>query len=150
MTISPGFPGEPGDHSRRGQLPRCPPDQDAVGVGAELGTVARQAPTVAADSRLATARRTGTTNAALLSTTNGSDLLADERPQLHDALLPNLSHPRSAAYRWLRPNGKGQPCPFFQAAELCGRAALSWTCSTARRIIGVARWIDRLTRCPGP
>jgi hypothetical protein len=29
-------------------------------------------------------------------------------------------------------------------------AALSWTCSTARRIIGVARRIDRLTRCPGP
>ncbi len=30
------------------------------------------------------------------------------------------------------------------------RAALSLTCSTAQRIIGVARWIDRLTRCPGP
>ncbi len=29
-------------------------------------------------------------------------------------------------------------------------AALSWTCLTAPRIIGVARWIDRLTRCPGP
>ena len=40
----------------------------------------------------------------------------------------------------------------------CGRpprshaiwAALLWTCLTAPRIIGVARWIDRLTRCPGP
>jgi hypothetical protein len=31
-----------------------------------------------------------------------------------------------------------------------GPAVLSWTCSTARRIIGVARWMDRLTRCPGP
>jgi hypothetical protein len=29
-------------------------------------------------------------------------------------------------------------------------AALLWDCSTAPRIIGVARWIDRLTRCPGP
>jgi hypothetical protein len=29
-------------------------------------------------------------------------------------------------------------------------AALLWTCLTAPRIIGVARWIDRLTRCPGP
>ena len=29
-------------------------------------------------------------------------------------------------------------------------AALLWTCLTALRIIGVARWIDRLTRCPGP
>src|SRR5450755_4237185 len=28
------------------------------------------------------------------------------------------------------------------------RAVLSWTCSTARRIIGVARWMNRLTRCP--
>jgi hypothetical protein len=28
--------------------------------------------------------------------------------------------------------------------------ALLWTCLTAPRIIGVARWIDRLTRCPGP
>jgi hypothetical protein len=29
-------------------------------------------------------------------------------------------------------------------------AALLWTCLTAPRIIGAARWIDRLTRCPGP
>jgi len=29
-------------------------------------------------------------------------------------------------------------------------AALLWTCLTAPRIIGAARWIDRLTRCLGP
>jgi hypothetical protein len=28
--------------------------------------------------------------------------------------------------------------------------ALLWTCLTAPRIIGVARWIDWLTRCAGP
>ncbi len=29
-------------------------------------------------------------------------------------------------------------------------AAPLWTCLTAPRIIGAARWIDRLTRCAGP
>jgi hypothetical protein len=40
------------------------------------------------------------------------------------------------------------------SASVCGNyaiwAALLWTCLTAPRIIGVARWIDRLTRCLGP
>jgi len=51
----------------------------------------------------------------------------------------------------------GQPRPRSSShapRPVCGSdavwAALSWTCSTARRIIGVARRIDRLTRCPGP
>jgi phosphoglycolate phosphatase-like HAD superfamily hydrolase len=42
---------------------------------------------------------------------NGSDYLADERPHLHKALPPKPSHRRSAVWRWLRSDGKGQALP---------------------------------------
>jgi hypothetical protein len=42
---------------------------------------------------------------------NGSGLLADGRPQLHDAVPLNLSHPRSAPRQWLRSGGTGQIGP---------------------------------------
>ena len=41
-------------------------------------------------------------------TRNGSHLLADQRPQLHQASPLRLSHPRSAACPWLRSDGTGQ------------------------------------------
>jgi hypothetical protein len=37
----------------------------------------------------------------------GSNLLADERPELRKALPQKLSHPRSAACEWLRSDGTG-------------------------------------------
>ena len=39
---------------------------------------------------------------------NGSDYLADERPQPCKVLPLEVSHRRSATYPWLRSNGTGQ------------------------------------------
>ena len=57
MTISPDSPGEAGDHSRRGRLIRCPPDQDAEPKSPNWHTWRGRRPSVAADSRLAMPRR---------------------------------------------------------------------------------------------
>jgi len=57
---------------------------------------------------------------------------------------------RGANWTQLQPGPRScRDCPCSGLRSYVLRAALSWTCSTARRIIGVARWIDRLTRCPG-